>query len=143
MQYVEHCEALRNTGTIVDRLKYLRSIADVDQIRNHLKNSNNYDDLRLFLLHSFSIKDKQSLLEIFNKHELPVGLRSKAVKNWFKIETDESSIHQFMVTIINDPQIPPKYITIFSHETNEGFHRNINLYNLESSIEHSTIYTRV
>lgn len=107
MSLIEQYKSLKDNGTIIDRLKYLRTIADPTAIFNSLNQSTfNYDDTVLSIVYALATKNQQILLDLFNQVELPVQLRIKAAEGWLKLEKDEKSVHQFIINTLEEKSMP-------------------------------------
>jgi hypothetical protein len=108
MSSIDQYESLKDDGTWNDRVKYVLSLSDKNQIYKHLKESLNssYDDLQMFIFLSISTKNQGNLLEIFKKDSLPVKQRSQAGKAWMKLQKDEKQILNLIVETINDQNAP-------------------------------------
>jgi hypothetical protein len=108
MSSISKYESLKVDGTWVDRLKYVLSLSDKNQIEKHLKESltTSYDDLQMFIFLSISTKNQNNLLKIFKTDSLPIKQRSIAGKYWIKLQKDEKQIENFILQTINDKNFP-------------------------------------
>ena len=106
MSTIEKYEWLKIHGTWIDRCKYIRSLTDKTQLEQYLKHSSSVDDLGLLVFYYKSSKDKNNLLELANSQQLPVEKRCQAIDAWLILETDEKQVHECIVTMVNNVNIP-------------------------------------
>jgi hypothetical protein len=108
MSTINKYESLKVDGAWIDRVKYILSLSDKNEIEKYLKESSksSYDDLQMFRFLSISTKNQKNLLEIFQTESLPVRQRAIAGKGWLQLEKDEKSILDFLVRSINDKNLP-------------------------------------
>jgi len=108
MSTINKYESLKVDGAWIDRVKYILSLSDKNEIEKHLKESSksSYDDLQMFRFLSISTKKQKNLLEIFQTESFPVRQRAIAGKGWLQLEKDEKSIVDFLVRSINDKNLP-------------------------------------
>ena len=99
-------ESLKNEGAWNDRIRYVLSLSDRNELENHLKQSSSYEDIQMFVFLSKSNKDEKNLLQIFQTHTLPIKQRAIAGKSWLKIQRNEQQIHDFIIEMVNDQSIP-------------------------------------
>ncbi|CAF3971219.1 unnamed protein product [Adineta steineri] len=105
MSTISKYELLKHEGTWFDRIKYILSLSDKNEIEKYLKQSTSYEDLQILIFLSKLTKNEKNLLEIFQNDSLPVRRRIIAGKAWLKIQNDENQIHKFIVETINDKNI--------------------------------------
>ena len=108
MSVINQYETLKTTGSWRDQVKYVLSLSNKTEIEQHLKKSavSNYNDLRMLVSLSASIKSKKNLLEIFSNESYPVEQRTHAGKIWLKLQKNEKKISDFISQTINAKTIP-------------------------------------
>ncbi|CAF1145573.1 unnamed protein product [Rotaria sp. Silwood1] len=108
MSSINQYELLKKDGTWKDRLKYILSLTNKNDIEKHLKESSlsSYDDLQMFIFLSLSIKNEKNLFDIFKNNLLPTKQRAFAGQRWIQLQKDEKKIHNFIVESINDKNLP-------------------------------------
>ena len=98
-------ELLKIEGTWKDRVKYVLSLRDKNELQKYLYQSSSYEDTRMLVFLSKSIKNKENLLPIFKTDSVQIFQRAIAAKAWLKLEKDERQIFKFIVEIVNDGNI--------------------------------------
>jgi hypothetical protein len=108
MSVISKYESLKIDGTSIDRLKYILSLNDKNQIEKYLKESlkTSYNDLQMFIFLSNLTKNETNLMEIFQTDYLPIKQRILAGKSWIKLQKDEKQIQNFIVQTINNKNLP-------------------------------------
>ncbi len=108
MSLISKYESLKSDGTAVDRLKYIFSLKDKNEIEKYLKESSktSYTDLQMFIFLSNSTKNERNLMEIFQTDGLPIKQRIFAGKSWIKLQKDEKQILGFIIQTINNKTLP-------------------------------------
>ncbi|CAF1192166.1 unnamed protein product [Rotaria sordida] len=121
MSSINQYELLKKDGIWRDRLKYILSLSDKNDIEKHLKQSSlsSYDDLQMLIFLSLTTKNEKNLLEIFKTDSLPTQQRAIAGQHWIKLQKDEKQIHNFIVESINNKDIP-RYL---KHNILKNLHR--------------------
>ncbi|CAF4129871.1 unnamed protein product, partial [Rotaria sordida] len=121
MSSINQYELLKKDGIWRDRLKYILSLTDKNDIEKHLKQSSlsSYDDLQMLIFLSLTTKNEKNLLEIFKTDSLPTQQRAIAGQHWIKLQKDEKQIHNFIVESINNKNIP-RYL---KHNILKNLHR--------------------
>lgn len=99
-------ESFKAEGTWNDSTHYVLSLSDKSELENYLKQSSSYEDLKMLIFLSKSTKNANNLLHIFQTDSLPIKQRAIAGKGWLKIQTDEKPIHNFIIDMITDRNIP-------------------------------------
>lgn len=104
MSTIEKYELLKNDGTLKDRIRYVLSLSNKDQLESYLKERivACYDDLHMFRIISIINKNDKNLFQLFQNESLPVYQRISALKNWMKFQTDEKTVLNFIVQLIRD-----------------------------------------
>jgi hypothetical protein len=108
MSVISQYESLKKNGSSVDRIKFISSLKDKNEIEEYLKESSktSYNDLQALIFLSNSIKNDKNLLEIFQTESLPIKQRVFAGKSWIKLQKDSKQIENFLVDTINNPNVP-------------------------------------
>ncbi|CAF2821052.1 unnamed protein product [Rotaria sp. Silwood2] len=108
MASIDQYESLKSDGTWQDRLTYVVSLSDKNEIENHLKKSasTSYDDLQMLIFLSWLTKNDKNLLEIFKSPSFPTRQRAIACQRWLLLQKDKKQILEFLITFINDKTIP-------------------------------------
>ncbi|CAF3580917.1 unnamed protein product, partial [Rotaria sp. Silwood2] len=109
MSLINEYESLKLAGTTYqDRLKYILSLSNKNEIEKYLKDSlfSSYDDLQMFISVCLSTKNDKNLLEIFKTDSLPIKQRILAGQYWIKFQKDEQKIHDFLIESINNKNLP-------------------------------------
>ncbi|CAM4845478.1 unnamed protein product, partial [Rotaria magnacalcarata] len=108
MTSIDQYESLKSNGTWQDRLTYVVSLSDKNEIENHLKRSasTSYDDLQMLIFLSWLTNNDRNLLEIFKSPSFPTRQRAIACQRWLLLQKDEKQILDFLVTFTNDKTIP-------------------------------------
>ncbi|CAF2126601.1 unnamed protein product [Rotaria magnacalcarata] len=108
MASIDQYESLKSNGTWQDRLTYVVSLSDKNEIENHFKKSasTSYDDLQMLIFLSWLTKNDKNLLEIFKSPSFPTRQRATACQRWLLLQKDEKQILEFLVASINDKTIP-------------------------------------
>ncbi|CAF3513550.1 unnamed protein product [Rotaria socialis] len=108
MASIDQYESLKSNGTWQDRLTYVVSLSDKNEIENHLKKSasTSYDDLQMLIFLSWLTKNDKNLLEIFKSPSFPTRQRATACQRWLLLQKNEKQILEFLETSINDKMIP-------------------------------------
>ncbi|CAF2145792.1 unnamed protein product [Rotaria magnacalcarata] len=108
MASLDQYESLKSNGTWQDRLTYVVSLSDKNEIENHFKKSasTSYDDLQMLIFLSWLTKNDKNLLEIFKSPSFPTRQRAIACQRWLLLQKDEKQILEFLITSIKDKTIP-------------------------------------
>lgn len=108
MSSIDEYERLKHIGTSRDRLKFILSLKNKNEIEKYLKEhlSLSYCDLQTFIFLSKSTKNEKNLYEIFQNGNLPTKQRCFAIKCWFKLKKNVQIIHDFVIQSINDKNLP-------------------------------------
>ncbi|CAF4051216.1 unnamed protein product [Adineta steineri] len=122
MSSISQYELLKQHGTFQDRLKYVLSLEDKNEIENYLRQSltSSYDDLQMFVFLSTSTKNQKNLLEIIKIDSLPIKQRTIAAQSWIQLEKDEKQIFDFIIENLNDKNMP-RY---FKYRILQDLHRH-------------------
>ncbi|CAF0890863.1 unnamed protein product [Adineta steineri] len=122
MSPISQYELLKQHGTFHDRLKYVLSLENKNEIENYLRQSltSSYDDLQMFVFLSTSTKNQKNLLEIIKTDSLPIKQRTIAAQNWIQLEKDEKQIFNFITENLNDKNMP-RY---FKYRVLQDLHRH-------------------
>ncbi|CAF0890845.1 unnamed protein product [Adineta steineri] len=122
MSPISQYELLKQHGTFQDRLKYVLSLEDKNEIENYLRQSltSSYDDLQMFVFLSTSTKNQKNLLEIIKIDSLPIKQRTIAAQSWIQLEKDEKEIFDFIIENVNDKNMP-RY---FKYRVLQDLHRH-------------------
>ncbi|CAF4966573.1 unnamed protein product [Rotaria sp. Silwood1] len=108
MSSINQYELLKKDGTWKDRLKYILSLTNKNDIEKHLKESSisSYDDFKMLSFLSLSIKNEKNLFDMFKNNSLPTKQRATASQRWIQLQKDPKQIHNFIVESINDKNLP-------------------------------------
>jgi hypothetical protein len=108
MSLISEYESLKKNGTLNDRLKFILSLKDKNEIEKYLRESlkTSYNDLQNFIFLSNLMKNEKNLLEIFQNQSLPIRQRIFAGKFWIQLQKDEKQIENFLIEIINNTNFP-------------------------------------
>ncbi|CAF4030110.1 unnamed protein product, partial [Adineta steineri] len=122
MSPISQYELLKQHGTFQDRLKYVLSLEDKNEIENYLRQSltSSYDDLQMFIFLSTSTKNQKNLFEIIKTDSLPIKQRTIAAQSWIQLEKDEKQIFDFIIENLNDKNMP-RY---FKYRILQDLHRH-------------------
>jgi len=99
-------EILKFEGTWNDRVRYVRSLSDKNQLEDYLKQSTTYDDVQMLIFLSKITKNEKNLLDIFKTDSYPIHQRIKAVKIWLQLQTNQQHIYDFVIDVINQKNLP-------------------------------------
>ncbi|CAF1325701.1 unnamed protein product [Rotaria sordida] len=121
MSSINQYELLKINGSWKDRLKYILSLTDKNDIEKHLKESSksSYDDLKMLISLSLSTKNEKNLFDIFKNNSLPTQQRASAGQRWILLQKDPKQIQNFIVESINDKSLP-RYL---KHQILKDLHR--------------------
>ncbi|CAF3665730.1 unnamed protein product [Rotaria sp. Silwood1] len=121
MSSINQYELLKKDGTWKDRLKYILSLTNKNDIEKHLKESSisSYDDFKMLSFLSLSIKNEKNLFDMFKNNSLPTKQRATASQRWIQLQKDPKQIHNFIVESINDKNLP-RYL---KHQILKDLHR--------------------
>ncbi|CAF4820257.1 unnamed protein product [Rotaria sp. Silwood1] len=121
MSSINQYELLKTNGSWKDRLKYVLSLTDKNDIEKHLKESSisSYDDFKMLSFLSLSIKNEKNLFDMFKNNSLPTKQRATASQRWIQLQKDPKQIHNFIVESINDKNLP-RYL---KHQILKDLHR--------------------
>ncbi|CAF4467932.1 unnamed protein product [Rotaria sp. Silwood2] len=121
MSSINQYELLKINGSWKDRLKYILSLTDKNDLEKHLKQSSesSYDDLKMLISLSLSTKNEKNLFDIFKNNSLSTKQRASAGQRWILLQKDPKQIHKFIVESINDKNLP-RYL---KHQILKDLHR--------------------
>ena len=108
MSLISQYESLKKNGSSVDRIKFIASLKNKNEIEQYLKESSktSYTDLQSFIFLSNSTKNDKNLLEVFQTESLPIKQRVFAGQSWIKLQKDPKQIENLLVDTINNPNVP-------------------------------------